>query len=229
MIQGSVPEARNDINLLDTALTDPEGHYGFSITPVLNATSATMLSSLKTQAALVGPGGTLFVYIGAHGSPDGGAQMNDGQLVYYRQIHDALASTLTTPVKRLVFVIFSCYSGSWINNIDRTDGNPAHVSEMDADLAFDELSADAGVLYEQLVVITSSSAGELSYYTPGGTSHMVQAFSNTFSSLHHQSATPTVGNLIQGIRGSVSSSTVASRVSPPELMSEALYNAPSGH
>lgn len=229
MVQGNVPESANDVALLNQALTDPAGGYGFQIVPVARATTATMLDTVKSKAAEVGPNGTLFIYIGAHRSPGGGAQKNDGRLVYYRQVRDALAQGRATPVHRLVFVIFSCYSGSWINNIDRTDGNPAHVSELDASQALDELGADQGVLYDQLLVLTSSSAGQLSYYTPGGTSHLAAAFSRVFGDLHQHAAPATMGDLITGIRSRVSSSTVAYRVLPEAMLTEPLYNFPARH
>lgn len=229
MVMGNVPESANDVNLLDDALTDPVGDYGFTIAPVARATSTTMLNTIREKSTEVGENGTLFIYIGAHGSPDGGAQMNDGRLVRYREVREALAQGRTTPVHRLVFVIFSCYSGSWINNIDRADGNPLHVSDMDAAQAFDELAADQGVLYEQLMVLTSSSAGQLSYYVPGGNSHLATAFSRTFTSLHDRAGTATMGDLINGIRSGVRSSTVAYRVQPQEMLAEPLFNSAIRH
>lgn len=229
MVMGNVPESANDVNLIDDALSDPVGDYGFSVVPVARATSTTMLDTIRQKSAEVGENGTLFIYIGAHGSPDGGAQMNDGRLVYYRQVRDALAQGRQSPVHRLVFVIFSCYSGSWINNIDRTDADPEHVSDLDAAQAFDELAADQGILYEQLMVLTSSSAGQLSYYQPGGTSHLAAAFSRTFTALHDQAATATMGDLITGIRSGVRSSTVAYRVMPEAILAEPLFNAAVRH
>ncbi len=229
MVMGNVPESANDVRLIDEALTDPVGDYGFTIAPVANATSATMLSTITAKSAEVGENGTLFIYIGSHGSPDGGSQMNDGRLVHYREVRDALAQGRTTPVHRLVFVIFSCYSGSWINNIDRTDGNPEHASDVDAAQAFDELAADQGVLYDQLMVLTSSSAGQLSYYQPGGNSHLATSFSRTFAGLHKQAATATMGDLINGIRSGVRSSTVAYRVMPESMLTEPLYNSAMHH
>ncbi len=229
MVMGNLPESANDVRLLDEALTDPVGDYGFKVVPVARATSATMLAAIREKSPEVGENGTLFIYIGSHGSPDGGSQMNDGRLVYYREVRDALAQGRSTPVHRLVFVIFSCYSGAWINNLDRTDGNPAHASDLDAGQAFAELAADQGVLYDQLLVLTSSSAGQLSYYQPGGNSHLATAFSRTFAGLHERAATATMGDLINGIRSGVRSSTVAYRVMPQAMLLEPLYNSAVRH
>lgn len=229
LVQGNLSEAANDIRLLTRVLDDEVADYNFTVSPKLNATTSSAIAAISQHAAEVGPGGTLLISLGGHGSPDGGSQMNDGQLLYFSAIRQALTATLTTPIKRLVLVVFGCYSGSWINNINNS-GNlpltPAAWSEQNAQQAFDEFTTPEGVkLYEQLIVMTSSSSGELSYFTPGGNSHFIVGLAQSFDGLKQRSDSATVGDFINGVRRSVTSSTVSHAVYPAEVLSEPLFNS----
>src|SRR5438874_2346702 len=82
-------------------------------------------------------------------------------------IRRAISQNIVTPLKRVVLLVFSCYSGSWINNI-----NSDRSSEKTAQEIWEEFSRSSSRgIYEQLIVLTSSSPNELSYFTPGGGSH----------------------------------------------------------
>jgi hypothetical protein len=228
LVQGNLTEAGNDVRLLGSVLADETAAYNFDIDPVYQATSATALAAIGDGARRVGPNGTLFLFLGGHGSPDGGSQMNDGRLVYYRAIRQQLAANISSPLKRLVLVVFGCYSGSWIDNIGASGDRPSN-SQQWSEQSLRQAEAELGdlqsaELYEELVVMTSSSSGQLSYFTPGGNSHFIDAFARTFTSLKQTAASATIGDLLRGTQASVRSSAVPFSVVPAAVADETLFN-----
>ncbi len=241
LIQGNLEPGINDVNRVANALSDSTGNYNFEIVKVPNATSQDALAAVKNAAPKVDPNGTLFLFFAGHGSPDGGVQMNDSMLVNYFEIRSAIAKARTVPVKRLVIMIFACYSGSWINNISTVDPTRAvdlskptipQMSQKVTDRAVAQLAPSvtdrAEPIYQELLILTSSSAEELSYFNGEG-SEFVESFSEIFSSLKKNKAeTATIQELVDQLRRSISSSTVTSAASPKDLMQEKLFSsAPS--
>lgn len=147
--------------------------------------------------------GTLFVYIAGHGSPQGSAQMADGTFVNFRTIIDGIrAARPGQPVKRLVLMVFGCYSGSWINHVRGTDYSDAA---------------------EQIFVITSSAANQLSY--SGGTnSQLATAFHATMAAHAANRSGITLRQFGDGIRARVQSSTPQYFAKPESLLNETLFS-----
>ena len=226
LVQGNVREAVNDIGLLQDVLADEDGDYRFEVDTALGATTSSAIQAIGQAASEVSEDGTLFIYLGGHGSPDGGSQMNDGRLLYYRQIRSALEENVESSFRRLVLVVFGCYSGSWINNIDRVGDTPSPetLNQVTTD-GLMEAFAESNAVYDELLVMTSSSSGQLSYYTPGRTSHFIDAFSRAYTDLKGDVYGASIDDLVRGTQSRVRSSNVMAGVFPTRLSDEPLFNS----
>ena len=81
-------------------------------------------------------------------------------------------------------------------------------------------------LYEQLIVIGSSSADEYSYVRTDG-SIAVLAFMDALDTLANQRETATIGDFISTMKqvsGSMNKQTLQFKVEPEEITSELLFN-----
>lgn len=147
--------------------------------------------------------GTLFIYIAGHGAPNAQAQMNDGTFVGYNQLAKAIKTGRQgKPLKRLVVMIFGCFSGSWIDVV-RNYNNPE--------------------IAEQVFVLTSSTAGQYSMFN-GTNSQLVQAFRTVLASYVEAPKGVTLGRFFQDIQRNVPGSTPQYYATKPELLNETLFS-----
>ncbi len=153
-----------DTNNLKAVLSDPTGNYGFSdITVKQNTMVNDLMNSVTTAAGKVGSDGTLFIYIGGHGSPNGYLQTFDNQFVEFASVQKAIVKGRTSQFRRLVVVIFSCYAGTWIDKANTTLNKLSTQTTNTTVNGLLNSDGSAALPYKELLVITSSGSENQSY------------------------------------------------------------------
>lgn len=160
--------ASTDVRNLKTLLSDPTGNYGFiDIKTNDNTNQYQITQFVKEAAPKVGDDGTLVLYLGGHGSPNGYLQTFDNQFVNFSTIQKAIKQSRTKPFRRLVLFIFSCYSGNWV---DQTQGVMDQLAKQTTNDAVNGLSSNDNP-YKELLVVTSSSKYVESWSQGAGTAY----------------------------------------------------------
>jgi hypothetical protein len=170
-----------------------------------NVTLASAIDAVKKYSAIdqIGEDGTLFLYIAGHGSPDAQTQMTNGTFLNYSHLREAIKTSRNgKPIKRLVLMVFSCYSGSWIPRVQR---------ETFQDIA------------EQMFVMTSSTPHQLSY-SGGVNSHFVNAFHSVMKRYLQNVTDVTLNQFAWDIQRSVGSSTPQHWASGNEVGNDTLFS-----
>jgi hypothetical protein len=171
----------NNLPPVKGAVEDPDAGFGFTTFIKDNTTRSQAIEWITNAAAGVGENGTLFIMLAGHGSPDGLIQTHDKQFMNFREVSAAIGAGRKgkARLKRLVLVIFSCYSGNWVNGApavadseryetDKVDLAMRDLADKTADVAAQQLAAaksrDVG-LYEQVLVMTSATRSQYSWGT----------------------------------------------------------------
>jgi len=153
-----------------------------------NVTLESAINAVTKYSAIdqIGEDGTLFLYIAGHGSPDAQTQLTNGTFLNFTHLHDAIKTSRGgKPIKRLVLMVFSCYSGSWISRVQNG--------------RYEEIA-------EQMFIMTSSAANQLSY-SGGVNSHFVNAFHAVMKRYFENITDVSLNQFASDIQRSVGSST----------------------
>jgi len=150
---GSLFEA--DMNQFEKVVTDPSGNYRFKTMIDHRVSHEQMLVDIRSAASQVSADGTLLLFIAAHGSQDGRIQPEDQRYTTlgYSEILTAIRDGRKgKPFRRFVLFVSACYSGSWFQTLQSSDG-----------------------LFEERLVISSVGPNQLSWIAQA-TRGMLQAF-----------------------------------------------------
>lgn len=148
----NLPGVPTDITELTKMFQNDVYDFHFNVTAKNKATVADILAATKVAAK---DADSLFWYFSGHGG-DGILLAQGSQTFTFKQVADAIKSVRTTPLKRLVVLLDSCESGSFV------DGTSAIVTENGSETGPDKvLSANRdGSLYEQAFIMSASTKDE---------------------------------------------------------------------
>lgn len=176
------------------AISQDPGFAG-KITSRDNVGKNAALQIVRETAAKVSTDGTLFLMMAGHGSPNGLLQAHDRQFLNSNDIGNAIAQGRANKgrFKRLILVVFSCYSGNWVNGrsplsqsdaFARADSLDKQLFEMSSD-ASDRMSMELQAslsrskgIFEQVLVVSSQVYNQLSWG-----SHFGNTFGSGYNSL----------------------------------------------
>ena len=119
------PDIDQDTNSFAAIIADPTGGFRFKTLTSTNDDAATIVSQIEQGAAQVSTGGTLLVFLTAHGSTNGMIQSRDSAYVDigYPDILAAITrGRQGRPFRRLVLMISACYSASWFDTMQSSNG-----------------------------------------------------------------------------------------------------------
>lgn len=203
----------SDVDTLKSVLEDPQGDYKFETYTDAQATSGSIVSTIKEQAGKVDSNGTLFLYIAGHGSTTADVLTQDGSFISSSDVVDALKQARNGhPFKRFVFFVFACNSGSWV------EGQYAIPIENLAGTTSDKL-------FDQALLLSSSQNYETSW-TAGDGSSLALATAQAFTALKGNK-TATLGDFAAMIKTDVGSSTPDYRALPQDsVLNDKLLFAP---
>ena len=244
LFQANIPEADNDLSILETVLSDSQANYGFDVKTHSNVSSSAILSDIRKYAPQVGADGTLFLYLAGHGSPNGYMQTYDGSFLNFSDIQKTLARARSAPFKRLVVMVFSCFGGNWIDEVsslrlaDASDASTSRgVLESNARTVAGAASSAFGsaaagsyagqTLFQEFLVVTSSSTVEESFFSGNG-SEFANAISSAWTKLRASGAQKKISDFVDAIVRIVPSSTPQVRASPESILGETLFDAADG-
>lgn len=171
-----------------------------------DATASVVASWLKTFMGTdyLSADGTVLIYLAGHGAPSAQAQMTDGSFVGFADIAAAIKQGRAgKPLKRLVIMVFGCYSGSWIDSVR---------------------AQDTSAVADELFVITSSASNQLSY-SGGYNSELINGFTTAFNAYGGGSGDVTLGSFAKDIQKYVPSSTPQYFGRPESVLQETLFNS----
>ena len=126
--------------------------FHFKVTAKSPATVSDILAATKVAAK---EADSLFWYFSGHGG-DGILLAQGSQTFTFKQVADAIKSVRTKPLKRLVVLLDSCESGSFV------DGSSAIVTESGAESGPAKVLEDNrdSKLYEQAFIMSASKSNE---------------------------------------------------------------------
>jgi hypothetical protein len=189
-----------DLDNLNHVLSDPQGHYNFQTQSYWLGTAAQLSAGIAQTAAAVDAEGTFFLFLGAHGSPDGKIETEDSAFgnYGYGDVVSAIQSGRNGrgAFRRLFLVISSCYSGAWIDTLARY---PTWA-------------------YRELVVMTCVPRGVLCNVTS-----LSNAMVNVFESYRNIPGV-TLGNFLAGVSQQLPQGGPVYTVSDQRLYDEPLFN-----
>lgn len=104
-----------DIKTLTELFGETHKEFNFEVIAINRATKAQIIQATKEAAAKVGNDGTLYWYFSGHGASSGNLNSEDNRLIPFKEIAAAMASARTAPMRRLMVMIDSCFSGQMVN------------------------------------------------------------------------------------------------------------------
>ena len=114
-----------DMEQFRALVTDPTGNYRFKTMIGQRVGHNQMLANIRSAASQVSADGTLLLFITAHGSTGGQIQPDDQRYTTlgYADILQAIRDGRNgQPFRRFVFFVSACYSGTWFNSLQSSDG-----------------------------------------------------------------------------------------------------------
>ena len=144
-----------DLNQFHEVVTDPDGNYRFKTMVERRVGHYQMLANIRSASQQVSDQGTLLIFLAAHGANNGQIQPDDQRYVTigYPEVLQAIREGRNgKPFRRLVLFVSACFSGSWLQNLESSEG-----------------------LIKERLVITSVGANQMSWIAQA-TRGMLQAF-----------------------------------------------------
>lgn len=160
-----LPGVERDVLEVSKLFRNPE--LGFQVVVKDRATKADFITESTRVAASLDPDSTLFWYYSGHGMDNGSLLSQDERSVHLSEVINAMKSVRTTPFKRLIIVMDSCFSGQNVN------GTSAILTGSQADLALNnsasnmqdsmnQANVDGNRPFEQGLVVAAARANEMS-------------------------------------------------------------------
>jgi hypothetical protein len=131
-----------------------------------------VLTAIAEAAQNVGPDGTLLLYFSGHGDRDGQLVVRSGdnanletdvisamELALVLGLGRTLHQSHPTPIKRLIFVLDSCFSGQWFDGAGMQFVETFNKGFQDA---FKARTSSLSALYQQFFGFSSSRANQTS-------------------------------------------------------------------
>lgn len=172
-----------DLNQFYNLITDPAGNYRFKTIVDRRAGHERMLSNIRSAASQVSENGTLLLFITAHGAATGQIQPEDQRYVTigYPEVLQAIRDGRNgQPFRRFVLFISACYSGSWMQNLQQSDGlfrerlvissvGPNQLSwiakaSRGMMQAFNQLKDNSNATLQDLINQAYANVGEIQYH-----------------------------------------------------------------
>ncbi len=204
-----LPGIDKDVRIMKDILQGSENEYGFEVVTDMDSSPREILDITKKHSAKLESDSTMFWYFSGHGG-NGSLRASGGSLKM-ADVEKAMREVTKTTFKRLVIVIDTCNNGGLVNDdrigFGRTDMNSgasltglteeerhnAIAKEMAETTVqmFDQgenYSAEGntkGRLFEELLIIVSSTASESSLAGGNGSAFTVSV-SNAFKELRKQ-------------------------------------------
>lgn len=185
-----------DMEQFRRIVTDPAGNYRFKTMVDHRVGHHQMLANIRAAAAQVSEGGTLLLFLAAHGSTAGQIQPEDQRYTTlgYNEILQAIRDGRKgKSFRRFVLFVSACYSGSWFQTLQSSGG-----------------------LFKERLVISSVGPNQLSWIAQASRG-MLQAFGQL---KNNQNAT--LADLINQTRSNVGD--VLYSANPESMMNESLIN-----
>lgn len=140
-----------------------ENSYGFNFQTVNVNGDATVQQILDLSKSTAVEADTMFWYFSGHGNT--GSLLAKDKSFKFKQVAEAIkAGRENQPLKRLIVMLDSCYSGSFVDGnapIIDEEGTVVTKEEMAANVLYSLTEKDAS-LYEQAFVFTSSTKNQSS-------------------------------------------------------------------
>lgn len=157
-----------DLAELERLFKSPQYDLGFEVHVVEEASESTILKESAKWAKEAGESGTLFWYFSGHGAEDGTIYTADGNLLGWREVAKSIKAARTTPLKRLMVLEDSCFSGAIVDG-SQSIGKYAATSADAIQGAFAAANkAYDAPLYEQILILSASRKTETSADTGAG-------------------------------------------------------------
>lgn len=230
----------NNLWPLRDALTEDASSQGFKVDAQDSVGLALALEKIKVGAANVSENGTLLIMIAGHGTPDGQIKTHDGGFMSFSDVGAKIVEGRAGKgrIKRLIFLVFSCYSGNWVNGArpvgasenyakgDAIDTQLAEMSSLVSDQATMELAGQLSRsrgIYEQLLVMSSQVNNQLSWG-----SYFGQNLGDTYRRLRSTHPdTATIGDWVRTVATTTASNSPQYRAFPEyEIMNDSLFQNP---